>query len=255
MKILDLSTMIEMGLASDPPHMVPHIIYRTHEENSDKMCKAYDVTPEELPFKMGWSNETVTLATHTGTHMDAPWHYFPTMNEGEPSKTIDQVPLEYCISDGVHFNFSKRDPREILRSDDFKRALDEMEYQLKPLDIVLLESGAAPHFRDADYTKYGVGVSEEATVWLMEQGIKVVGTDSYTWDMPFSLAAEIYKKNRDNRIIWEGHFAGRHGEYYQMEKLTNLDKLPSFGFRVICLPIKIKGTSAGWVRTVALLDE
>lgn len=255
MRIIDLSTTIEMGLASDAPHQAPEIIYRNHQDNTENVAKSYGVTPAELPFGFGWANERITLTSHSGCHMDAPWHYFPTMNNGEPSRTIDQVPLEYCFSDGVHFDFSKRDPREIIRTDDLKRALDEMEYQLKPLDIVLLESGAAPHFGYKDYTKNGAGVSEEATVWLMDQGIKVVGTDSYTWDMPFSLAAEIYQRDKDNKIIWEGHLAGRHGEYYQMEKLTNLHLLPGHGFKVICFPVKLKGASAAWTRPVALLDE
>lgn len=255
MRILDLSTTIEMGLASDKPHQAPKIIYRTHADNAEAVAKSYGVTVDELPFGMGWANETITLASHSGCHMDAPWHYFPTMNEGEPSRTIDQVPLEYCFQDGVHFDFSQWDPRKILHSDDFKRALDQMEYTLKPLDIVLLESGAGPHFGQADYTKYGAGVSEEATVWLMEQGIKVVGTDSFTWDMPFALAAEIYQKDHNNQIIWEGHLAGRHGEYYQMEKLTNLNLLPSHGFKVICFPVKLKGASAAWTRAVAVLDD
>lgn len=255
MRIIDLSTAIEMGLASDTPHQAPKIEYRSHMDNREAMAKSYSAACDELPFGIGWATENVTLTSHTGCHMDAPWHYFPTMNQGEPSKTIDQVPLEFCFSDGVHFNFSQRDPRDILRIDDFKRALDEMEYTLKPLDIVLLESGAAPYFGKAEYTMHGAGVSEEATVWLMEQGIKVVGTDSYTWDMPFALAGEIYRQNRNNRVIWEGHFAGRHGEYYQMEKLTNLDKLPPHGFKVICFPVKLKGASAAWARPVALLED
>ena len=82
-----------------------------------------------------------------------------------------------------------------------------------------------------------------------------MGTDSFTWDMPFKLAAEIYQNNHDSRIIWEGHLAGRHGEYYQMEKLTNLDQLPSHGFKVACFPIKLKGASAAWTRAVALLPD
>ena len=89
MRILDLSTTIEMGLASDKPHQAPKIIYRTHADNAEAVAKSYGVTVDELPFGMGWANETITLASHSGCHMDAPWHYFPTMNEGEPSRTID----------------------------------------------------------------------------------------------------------------------------------------------------------------------
>jgi kynurenine formamidase len=218
------------------------------------MAKAFGIEPGDVPNGMGWSNEVVTMTTHSGCHMDAPWHYYPTMNGGEPSKTIDQTPLEWCFRDGVHFDFSRRDPRSIIRSDDFKRELDRMEYALKPLDIVLIESGAGPYFGTSSYRDKGAGVGQEGTVWLMKQGIKVVGTDSFTWDMPFSLSGQEYAKTGDRETLWDGHLAGRFCEYYQMEKLANLDKLPPFGFKVICFPVKLRGASASWIRAVAVLD-
>jgi kynurenine formamidase len=44
-------------------------------------------------------------------------------------------------------------------------------------------------------------------------------------------------------------------EYFGMEKLANLDKLPSHGFTVYCLPIQISEASAGWVRPVTVVEE
>ncbi len=255
MKLIDLSTEIAADLVSDAPHQAPQIEYRRHEDNYAAMAKAFQLDLPDMPHPFGWATERVTLTTHSGCHMDAPWHYYPTMNNGKPSRTIDQVPLEYCFQSGVHFDFSKRDPHEPIMADDLKRALDKMEYQIKPLDIVLLESGAAPYFGQDNYRMKGAGMSCEATVWLMEQGVKVVGTDSFTWDVPFLLAGETYRKDHDRSKLWEGHLAGRFGEYYQMEKLTNLDKLPPFGFKVICFPVKIKAASAGWTRVVALIEE
>jgi kynurenine formamidase len=152
-------------------------------------------------------------------------------------------------------NFSDHDPRKTIAPDDIKRKLDRIEYKLKPLDIVLVESGAAPYFNTAEYRNYGAGIGKEGTLWLMSQGIKVVGTDSFSWDKPFPLAVEDYTKNHNAELLWEGHLAGRYGEYFQMEKLTNLNELPGFGFKVICFPIKLKAAGASWIRTVALLDE
>jgi len=59
--------------------------------------------------------------------------------------------------------------------------------------------------------------------------------------------------NKD--VIWEGHRAGAEKAYCHLEKLTNLESLPLFGFQVSCLPIKIKGASAGWSRVVAFLED
>lgn len=85
------------------------------------------------------------------------------------------------------------------------------------------------------------------------QGVKVVGTDAWSWDVPLPLVAKEFAKTKDPSVIWEGHLAGMEMEYYQMEKMTNLDLLPVTGFQVICFPIKIRGGSAGWVRPIAVL--
>ncbi len=60
---------------------------------------------EDLPDGQGWAVEQVQLSTHNGTHLDAPWHFHPTMNRGERSWTIDEVPLEWCLQPGVKLDF------------------------------------------------------------------------------------------------------------------------------------------------------
>ena len=49
---------------------------------------------------LGWAIEEVRAITHTGTHVDAPYHYAPT-SEGRPARRIDEVPLEWCFAPGV----------------------------------------------------------------------------------------------------------------------------------------------------------
>ena len=99
----------------------------------------------------------------------------------------------------------------------------------------------------------GCGMGKEATLWLLEQGVKIVGTDAWSWDRPLSFIAKDFSATKDPSLIWEGHFAGIEKEYYHMEKITGLDKLPPHGFKIACFPVKIKGASAGWVRPVAIL--
>jgi kynurenine formamidase len=79
----------------------------------------------------------------------------------------------------------------------------------------------------------------------------VVGTDGWSWDRPLPFQAKEFVQTKDASIIWEGHFAGIETGYFQIEKLTNLDLLPSTGFKFYCFPVKIKGASAGWIRAVA----
>ena len=97
-------------------------------------------------------------------------------------------------------------------------------------------------------------MGREATLYLTERGVRVVGTDAWSWDAPFSHTAKRWAETRDPAIIWEGHKAGRIRPYYQIEKLTNLASLPPFGFTLSCFPVKIERASAGWIRAVALID-
>lgn len=109
---------------------------------------------------------------------------------------------------------------------------------------------------DEDYAISHVGASAEATRWLIDQGIKVMGTDGWGWDIPFNFQAADYKENPRPGVLWAAHFVGKEKEYCQIEKLANLDLLPAaYGFKVAVFPIKIKGASGGWARPVAIIEE
>jgi kynurenine formamidase len=92
-------------------------------------------------------------------------------------------------------------------------------------------------------------------LWMLEQGVRMVGTDAFGWDAPFPHVVKRYNETGDPSIIWEGHKAGREIGYWQMEKLKNLEELPATGFRVACFPVKLKGASAAWTRAVAIMSS
>jgi len=98
-------------------------------------------------------------------------------------------------------------------------------------------------------------MGREATLHLLEQGVRVAGTDAWSWDAPFTFTAKKYAADGDAGIIWEGHRASMKIGYCHIEKLANLHTLPSTGFTVSCFPFKIKAASAGFVRAVAIIEE
>ncbi len=258
MKIIDLSVTIENGVPVDPPHMMPEISYFSHKMPSGlaAMQRYFpSITEEDLPDGEAWANEKITLTPHTGTHMDAPWHYHSTMNGGQPAWTIDQVPLEWCIGDGVLVDFYDKPDGYVCTSQDFIEYFKKVGYTLKPGDIVLVRTKASAAWGRPEYINSGCGIGREGTMWLFDQGVHTVGTDAWSWDAPLALIAKKFEETKDPAIIWEGHKAGKEQAYLQMEKLTNLEKLPPYGFQVIALPVKIKGASAGWVRAVAILKD
>ena len=101
----------------------------------------------------------------------------------------------------------------------------------------------------------GCGVGREATLWLLNQGIRAVGTDAWSWDIPREYALKQFKETGDPLVCWEGHKAGAKKAYVQYEKLCNLDQLPLFGFKFFGAPVKVHRGSAGWVRAFAMVDN
>ena len=90
-------------------------------------------------------------------------------------------------------------------------------------------------------------------MYLLERGVRLTGIDGWSWDAPFVHTAKAYAATHDARLIWEGHKASRHIGYCHIEKLHNLEVLPSTGFMVSCFPVKIERASAGWTRAVAII--
>ena len=260
MRIVDLSVALDHVDVGPSAHR-PKITYKNHDETWAGFSQYFPVVPTTvMPENKAWASEEVSLITHCGTHMDAPWHYHPTTDHrftegGVPSPTIDQVPLEWCFQPGVKLDFRHVPDGGVLKPADLEAAFAKIGHTPKPLEIVLFNTRASAVYGTPAYFEAGCGIGRDATLWMTERGIRVVGTDAFGWDAPFVHVAKRFSETQDPSIIWEGHKAGREIGYYQMEKLHNLEALPPIGFRVACFPIKIKGASAGWVRAVALLED
>ena len=105
-KLIDISIALESDDVSDAALTRPTITYIDHQESVPELLQFFPgLTRDELPEGAGWAIERVTLTTHSGTHLDAPYHYHPTMDKGKPAITIDQVPLEWCFQPGVKLDF------------------------------------------------------------------------------------------------------------------------------------------------------
>jgi len=140
------------------------------------------------------------------------------------------------------------------RAADVEAELKRIGHTLAPLDIVVMNTAAGAAYGRPDYVSKGCGMGREATLYLLEQGVRVTGTDGWSWDAPFVHTMKKYAETKDASLIWEGHRAGREIGYCHIEKLHNLEALPAKGFTVSCFPVKVRGGSAGWTRAVAIID-
>lgn len=213
-----------------------------------------------LPFRLfpegfqGWADDTIEkMGVHSTTHLDAPWHYSPVC-DGQPSKTIDQIPLEWCFQDGIVINMKHKPDFEAITIKDIENFLSQENLALSPGNIVLIKTGRDKFNGSKNFHKVGTGMSAAATEWLIDQGIKVMGIDSWGWDLPLPNLIKKAKTANDSELFWQAHLVGKRKEYCHLEQLVNLDALPYSGFKVAVFPLKIKGASAGPVRAVAILD-
>ena len=256
-KFIDLSILLENEVVTDPPFMRPKITYQRHRETVKEAQTFFPgVKAEQFPGGEGFAAaEMVVLSTHNGTHLDAPYHYHPTMDGGKRAITIDEVPLDWCFRPGVKLDFRHKPDGHVVSAAEVEAELNRVGHVLQPLDIVLVNTAAGKALGNPDFVNIGCGMGYEATMYLTERGVRVTGTDAWSWDAPFSYTAERVRESGDTSLIWEGHKAGRDIGYCHLEKLHNLEVLPPFGFTVSCFPHKIKGASAGWTRAVAIIED
>lgn len=224
-----------------------------HAEGAAEMSALFGVPAADLPDGLGWAGEEFTLITHAGTHMDAPWHYGPKC-EGRPAAFIADVPLEWCFAPGVVLDVRERPDGHELTPADIETALGRIPHRLAPGEIVLLRTGADAAWGRPEYPEKGSGLGRAALLWLLERGVRVVGTDAWGLDRPFGAMRTAYVQGGDASVIWPTHFAGRERAYCQLEKLAHLELLPPTGFTLACFPVKLARSGAAWVRAVALVD-
>jgi kynurenine formamidase len=260
MRLIDISAPLMAGIASDPPEMLPEIQYLEHHETAPRMAEYMGVGVDAFPDGQYAAMERCTISTHNGTHVDAPWHYFSTSNHGlkpggEPAPRIDELPLEWFFQPAVKLDFRHLPDGYVATPGDLEAELRRIFHRLAPLEIVVVNTGAGARYGEEDYIHRGSGVGRAGTLWLLEQGVRVVGTDGWSWDAPFSHTRRKVAETGDAGLIWEGHRAGREIGYSQIEKLSNLEALPADGFRIACFPVKVHRGSAGWTRAVAILPD
>jgi kynurenine formamidase len=250
MPLVDLSLPIRSDPAEMPEPLRTEIEYVDHAGGAAQIQALFGVGPELLRDGEGWTTETfLRFGTHNSTHVDAPWHYNSTIG-GERAQAIDELPLDWFFAPGVVIDATDRADGEALSAADVE---ERVPRQLQSKDIVLVHSGRDAYADDLDYIARGPGMTAEATRWLFEQGVRVMGIDAWSWDAPLHLQAEEAKRTGEAGVFWAAHQVDL--PYAQIERLCNLAELPLQGFQVACFPLRIERASAAPARVVAILPD
>ena len=250
MRLVDLSAPIRQSPSETPEVLRTDIDFSGHDEGAAMIESLLGVPANLLRDGEGWAMETFTrFGTHNSTHVDAPWHYNSRIG-GEPAATIDELPLDWFLGPGVVLDMSAKEEGETIDVPDVESELARIGHELRERDIVLVRTGRDAFVEEPGYMALGPGVTVEATRWLYERGVRVMGIDAWGWDGPLHLQAQAALESNESGVFWAAHQADL--PYSQIERLVNLGELPPTGFQVACFPLRIVGASAAPARVVGI---
>jgi kynurenine formamidase len=236
-RLVDLSMDVHMDMLTFPRVPPPYLLmYETWTEFAERIGAA------QYGAKSLTASYMVAQNDHVGTHMDARKHIVPDAPGPEG------IPLEYCYSDGVVLDFRHKQKGERIFPDEIDEALRKIDYTLKERDIVLIHTGAGAYNTEERYRTDHPGMTAEATKHLIAQGVRMMGCDAITFDPPVWAMFE-------QKHFWEAHLVMNDEEYWHLENLQNLDRLPPHGFKLSVFPIKWNRTTAAPVRAVAIVED
>ena len=250
-EIVDLSHTIKAHPPEVPDLLRVEIDRVDHAQGAREIEGLFGVPSRLLRDGEGWTTETLRLGTHSSTHVDAPWHYNSTIR-GERAQTIDELPLDWFFAPGVVVDAREKADGDAVTAEEMQAGIAAAGHDLQPGHIVLVRTGRDAFYEDPGYMALGPGVTAEATRWLFDQGVRVMGIDAWGWDRPLWMQAEEANRQDEAGIFWAAHQADL--PYSQIERLANLGAIPPTGFTVACFPLKVEGASAGPARVVAILD-
>lgn len=237
-RLVDLSMPVHNEMVTFPRIVRPALVmYESWEEFAERIGAAQYGATELTASYM------VVLSDHVGTHMDSLKH----IRKGAPGP--EGIPLDLCYGDGVVLDFTWKEKGGEISAAEIQEALRKIDYTVKPRDIVLIHTGAGAYQDSERYLTDQSGMTAEATHWLIDQGVQVMGIDAITFDPP--VWAMFEKKH-----FWEAHRVMATRDYWHIENLTNLDQIGrAHGFKLAVFPVKWTGSTAAPLRAVAILED
>jgi kynurenine formamidase len=233
LRVLDLGHELSDDIPVYPGHMkVATWWHLTHEESRMRMG--------DTDF-WGYGVRGMSLCEHVSTHVDAIFHFNPT----RPDLAVDTIPLSTMITPAAWVDLSFVEPRTDISLDQLRRALDEAGIVVEPGSTLLYYTGAESYW-DKDpktfLTDYP-GMGEEASKWLLDQGIVNLCTDAISTDNPTNMNYPNHKAHGERLVV-------------HTENVANMTKIPvHHGFWFMMLPLRFVGMTGSPIRPLALWDE
>jgi len=215
MKIIDLTLTVSDEIPTFPGSPQPSFI------------------PWENVKEDGYNLELLFLSTHTGTHMDAPYHFL------ENGAKIHDISLKKFVSEAVLIKSKKKGDESITKTDIQK--FEKKHGKIASFSSVIFYTGWQRNLQKKYYFEKNPGLSVSAAKYLASKKINLVGIDSPSIDL-----------GKDSKFSVHQIFAKK--GILVVENLANLEKIKSSKFHLVVLPLKLKNATGSPVRAIAFVE-
>ena len=215
MKIVDLTLTVSDKIPTFPGSPQPSFI------------------PWENVKEDGYNLELLFLSTHTGTHMDAPYHFL------EKGAKIHEISLKKLVSETVLIKSKKKDGESITKTD--LQKFEKKHGKIASFSSVIFYTGWQRNLQKKYYFTKNPGLSVSAAKYLASKKINLVGIDSPSIDL-----------GKDSKFSVHQIFAKK--GILIVENLANLEKIKSSKFHLVVLPLKLKNATGSPVRAIAFVE-
>ena len=215
MKILDLTLTISNKIPTFPGSPQPNFI------------------PWEKIKDDGYNLELLFLSSHTGTHLDAPYHFL------EKGAKIHEISLKKLVSNAVLIKSRKKRNETITKTDIQK--FEKKHGKIESFSSVVFWTGWQRNLQKDNYFTKNPGLSVSAAKYLASKKVSLVGIDSPSIDL-----------GTDSKISVH-HVFSKKGILI-VENLANLEKIKSSKFHLVVLPLKLKNATGSPVRAIAFVE-
>ena len=215
MKVIDLTLTISEEIPTFPGSPQPNFIkWETLEKD-------------------GYNLELLFLSSHTGTHIDAPYHFL------KKGQKIHQIMTRRLVTEAILIKIRKVANQSITKSD-----IEKFEKKYGMIDngsTIIFHTGWQKNLKKKSYFLKNPGLAVSAAKYLASKKINLVGIDSPSIDL-----------GKDGKFSVH-HVLAKSGILI-VENLANLDKINSEEFHLIVAPLKLKNATGSPVRAMALVD-
>ena len=181
----------------------------------------------------GYNLELLFLSSHTGTHIDAPFHF------EKNGKKIHEIMPKRLVNEALLIKIRKKANQAILKKDIQK--FERSHGQITEGSTVVFWTGWQENLEKKIYFTKNPGLAVSAAKYLVSKKINLVGIDSPSIDLGSDSNFSVHRVLAKNNILI-------------VENLANLDKIKSVMFHLITTPLKLKNATGSPIRALGFVD-